>query len=218
MTTSNPPAATTVCIAGCGPAGAVLGLLLARAGIDVVVLEKHADFLRDFRGDTVHASTMQVLAELDLLEGFEELPQQRTTSISLMTDDGFVTLGDFTRLPGRFRCLSMVPQWELLDFLTAEAARAPSFALPPPGGGGGRGGARGGAAGPPPRRRRAVPLLRPAPAGGGGGARGGERHGDRGPPPADRRRRLRGGAARAGPRRCARTPPHRAPGAGGAPG
>ncbi len=129
MTTQNPPATTTVCIAGCGPAGAMLGLLLARAGIDVVVLEKHADFLRDFRGDTVHASTMQVLAELDLLEGFEKLPQQRTTTITLMTDDGFVPLGDFTRLPGRFQCLSMVPQYEFLDFLTTEARRAPSFAL-----------------------------------------------------------------------------------------
>ena len=128
-TTQDLPPTTTVCIAGCGPAGAVLGLLLARAGIDVVVLEKHADFRRDFRGDTVHASTMQVLAELDLLEGFEELPQQRTTSISLMTDDGFVTLGDFTRLPGRFQCLSMVPQYELLDFLTTEAARSSSFVL-----------------------------------------------------------------------------------------
>jgi 2-polyprenyl-6-methoxyphenol hydroxylase-like FAD-dependent oxidoreductase len=107
----------------------MLGLLLARAGIDVVVLEKHADFLRDFRGDTVHASTMQVLAELDLLEGFEKLPQHRTTTITLMTDDGFVPLGDFTRLPGRFQCLSMVPQYEFLDFLTTEAARSPSFAL-----------------------------------------------------------------------------------------
>ena len=129
MTTDTPPPSTTVCIAGCGPAGAVLGLLLARAGIDVVVLEKHADFLRDFRGDTVHASTMQVLAELDLLEGFQELPQQRTTNITLMTDEGFLPLGDFSRLPGRFQCLSMVPQYEFLDFLTAEAARAPSFAL-----------------------------------------------------------------------------------------
>jgi len=129
MTNQHPPATTTVCIAGCGPAGAMLGLLLARAGIDVVVLEKHADFLRDFRGDTVHASTMQVLAELDLLEGFEKLPQQRTTNITLMTDDGWIPLGDFSRLPGRFQCLSMVPQYEFLDFLTTEAARAPAFAL-----------------------------------------------------------------------------------------
>jgi 2-polyprenyl-6-methoxyphenol hydroxylase-like FAD-dependent oxidoreductase len=129
MTIQEFPSATTVCITGCGPAGAMLGLLLARAGIDVVVLEKHADFLRDFRGDTVHASTMQVLAELDLLEGFDELPQQRTTTITLMTDAGFIPLGDFTRLPGRFQCLSMVPQYELLEFLTTEAARHPSFAL-----------------------------------------------------------------------------------------
>jgi 2-polyprenyl-6-methoxyphenol hydroxylase-like FAD-dependent oxidoreductase len=129
MRNDNPPAVTTVCIAGCGPAGALLGLLLARAGIEVVVLEKHADFLRDFRGDTVHASTMQVLAELDLLEGFEKLPQQRTTAITLMTDEGTVTLGDFSRLPGRFQSLSMVPQWELLNFLTAEAEKFPSFRL-----------------------------------------------------------------------------------------
>jgi 2-polyprenyl-6-methoxyphenol hydroxylase-like FAD-dependent oxidoreductase len=107
----------------------MLGLLLARAGIDVVVLEKHADFLRDFRGDTVHASTMQVLAELGLLGGFQQLPQQRTTNITLMTDDGMIPLGDFTRLPGRFQCLSMVPQWEFLNFLTAQAATFPSFSL-----------------------------------------------------------------------------------------
>ena len=124
MITANPPAVTTVCIAGCGPAGAMLGLLLARAGIDVVVLEKHADFLRDFRGDTVHASTLQVFAELGLLEAFEKLPQQRTTGITLMTDRGTVLLGDFTRLPGRFQCLSMVPQWEFLNLLTAEAQKS----------------------------------------------------------------------------------------------
>ncbi len=80
--------APTVCIAGCGPAGAVLGLLLARAGVDVVVLEKHRDFHRDFRGDTIHASTLQVLDELGLMAGFERLPHQRTTSVSLMTDQG----------------------------------------------------------------------------------------------------------------------------------
>ena len=129
MITDNPPAVTTVCIAGCGPAGAMLGLLLARAGIDVVVLEKHADFLRDFRGDTVHASTLQVFAELGLLEAFEKLPQQRTTGITLMTDRGTVLLGDFTRLPGRFQCLLMVPQWEFLNLLTAEAQKSPSFTL-----------------------------------------------------------------------------------------
>jgi 2-polyprenyl-6-methoxyphenol hydroxylase-like FAD-dependent oxidoreductase len=120
---------TTVCIAGCGPAGAMLGLMLARAGVDVIVLEKYSDFFRDFRGDTIHASTLQVLDELGLLAGFQELPQQRTTSIALMTDDGMLTLGDFTRLPGQFQALSMVPQWDFLDFITAQAEQLPTFTL-----------------------------------------------------------------------------------------
>jgi 2-polyprenyl-6-methoxyphenol hydroxylase-like FAD-dependent oxidoreductase len=129
MTTGTIPATTTVCIAGCGPAGAMLGLLLARAGVEVVVLEKHQDFFRDFRGDTIHASTLQVLDDLGLMGGFDELPHQPTRTIAMMTDDGMLTLGDFRTLPGRFQYLSMVPQWEFLTFLTAEAARYPSFAL-----------------------------------------------------------------------------------------
>lgn len=120
---------TTVCIAGCGPAGAMLALLLARAGVDVLVLEKHPDFHRDFRGDTIHASTLQVVDELGLLPAFERLPQQRTTAVTLVTDSGTVTLGDFTRLPGRFQWTSMVPQWDFLDFLVAEAGRSTSFHL-----------------------------------------------------------------------------------------
>jgi 2-polyprenyl-6-methoxyphenol hydroxylase-like FAD-dependent oxidoreductase len=127
--TEHSPTRTTVCIAGCGPAGAMLALLLARAGVDVVVLEKHADFHRDFRGDTIHASTLQVIDELGLLPAFEQLPQQRTTGITLVTDSGTVTLGDFTRLPGRFQSLSMVPQWDFLDFLVGEARTSPSFRL-----------------------------------------------------------------------------------------
>ena len=129
MTTGDLPTEATVCIAGCGPAGAMLGLMLARAGVDVVVLEQHADFFRDFRGDTIHASTLQVLDELGLLEGFERLPQQRTTSITLMTDEGTLTLGDFSQLPGRFQALSMVPQWDFLNFITEEAERYPTFTL-----------------------------------------------------------------------------------------
>jgi 2-polyprenyl-6-methoxyphenol hydroxylase-like FAD-dependent oxidoreductase len=123
------PPSTTCVIAGCGPAGAMLGLLLARAGVGVVVLEKHPDFFRDFRGDTVHASTLQVLDELGLIEAFDRLPQQRTTQIHLMTDDGSTPMGDFTELPGKFRYMSMVPQWDFLSFLTEEAARYPGFAL-----------------------------------------------------------------------------------------
>jgi 2-polyprenyl-6-methoxyphenol hydroxylase-like FAD-dependent oxidoreductase len=107
----------------------MLGLLLARAGVDVVVLEKHPDFFRDFRGDTVHASTLQILDELDLIDAFDRLPQQRTTHIDLLTDDGPTPMGDFSDLPGKFRYLSMVPQWDFLSFLTEEAARYPGFAL-----------------------------------------------------------------------------------------
>jgi 2-polyprenyl-6-methoxyphenol hydroxylase-like FAD-dependent oxidoreductase len=120
---------TTCCIVGCGPAGAMLGLLLARAGVDVVVLEKYADFHRDFRGDTIHASTLQVLDELDLLDGFERLPQQHTSRITVLTDDGAIPFGDFTRLPGRFQYISFVPQWDFLTFVTDEASRYPSFGL-----------------------------------------------------------------------------------------
>ena len=129
MSASPVPDSTTVCVAGCGPAGAVLGLMLARAGVDVVVLEKYPDFFRDFRGDTIHASTLQVLADLDLLAGFERLPEQRTTSIAMMTDEGMVTLADFTHLPGRFQYLSMVPQWDFLSFITGEAKQYPTFTL-----------------------------------------------------------------------------------------
>jgi 2-polyprenyl-6-methoxyphenol hydroxylase-like FAD-dependent oxidoreductase len=107
----------------------MLGLLLARAGIDVVVLEKYADFFRDFRGDTIHASTLQVLDELGLREEFEKLPQQRTTRISITTDDGSLALGDFTHLPGRFQYISFVPQWDFLTFVTDEARRHSSFTL-----------------------------------------------------------------------------------------
>jgi 2-polyprenyl-6-methoxyphenol hydroxylase-like FAD-dependent oxidoreductase len=120
---------TTCCIVGCGPAGAMLGLLLARSGIDVLVLEKYPDFLRDFRGDTIHPSTLQVLDELGLGAAFARLPQQKTTSLTLVTDAGTTTLGDLTALPGRFRYISMVPQWDFLNFLTGVAAGCPGFRL-----------------------------------------------------------------------------------------
>jgi 2-polyprenyl-6-methoxyphenol hydroxylase-like FAD-dependent oxidoreductase len=120
---------TTCCVVGCGPAGAMLGLLLARAGVEVVVLEKYPDFFRDFRGDTIHASTLQVLDELDLLAGFEQLPQQRTERITVLTDEGPMQFGDFTHLPGRFQYISFVPQWDFLTFITNEARRYPTFTL-----------------------------------------------------------------------------------------
>ena len=124
------PATTGCLIVGGGPAGMVLGLLLARAGVEVTVLEKHADFLRDFRGDTVHPSTMQLLDELGLGETFARLPQSRVEQVTMpRADGGYVVLGDLSRLKVRHPYIAMVPQWDLLDLL-ADAARAePTFHL-----------------------------------------------------------------------------------------
>ncbi len=116
-------------IAGGGPAGLVLGLLLARQGVDVVVLEKHVDFLRDFRGDTVHPSTLRLLDELGLSEAFLQLPHQKVEQLGVTTDEGAFVLADFSRLPGRFPFLTFVPQWDFLSFLASEAARYPHFRL-----------------------------------------------------------------------------------------
>ena len=117
------------CIAGCGPAGAVLGLLLARAGIEVVVLEKHADFLRDFRGDTIHPSTLEILNDLGLAERFLELPHTEVARVVMRLPGGDGLDVDFRRLPSRFRFLAFVPQWDFLTFVTTEAARYPGFRL-----------------------------------------------------------------------------------------
>ncbi|MFP5346708.1 MAG: FAD-dependent oxidoreductase [Actinomycetes bacterium] len=120
---------TRCCIAGCGPAGAMLGLLLARAGVDVLVLEKHADFLRDFRGDTIHTSTLQLLDELGLGTAFGRLPLRPTSRIQAVTDDGTYNLADFGRLRGRYREIALLPQWDFLEFLTGAAAENPTFTL-----------------------------------------------------------------------------------------
>jgi 2-polyprenyl-6-methoxyphenol hydroxylase-like FAD-dependent oxidoreductase len=117
------------CIAGGGPAGMMLGLLLARQGVEVMVLEKHGDFLRDFRGDTVHPSTLRLLDELGLAEEFLRLPHQEVTRLGVTTDDGTYVLADFGRLSGAFPFLAFVPQWDLLDFLADEARRYPDFQL-----------------------------------------------------------------------------------------
>ncbi len=120
---------TTVCVTGGGPAGLVLGLLLARAGVEVTVLEKHADFLRDFRGDTVHASTLRLLDELGLGAEFARLPHRRLERAVVSTDSGEAIVADFTRLPGAHREIALVPQWDLLELLARSAADEPSFTL-----------------------------------------------------------------------------------------
>src|SRR5512135_1998940 len=119
----------TVCVVGGGPAGLVLGLLLARAGVHVTVLEKHADFLRDFRGDTVHASTLTLLDELGLSEEFAALPQRRVDRAQVELDAGTAVIADLSRLPGPHRHIALVPQWDLLELLAHTAAREPTFTL-----------------------------------------------------------------------------------------
>src|SRR5687768_18238869 len=104
-------------VAGGGPAGMMLGLLLARAGVKVTVLEKHGDFLRDFRGDTVHASTLMLLERLGLGPAFRRLPHHDVRRLVMELDDATFPLADFSRLPAGFRHISLVPQWDLLALL-----------------------------------------------------------------------------------------------------
>src|ERR671926_97537 len=110
--TDAPPPRTTCAIAGGGPAGMMLGLLLARAGIKVVVFEKHRDFLRDFRGDTIHPSTLQVMHELGLLDGFLKRPHQEVRRLRGIVGDTEITLGDFTHLPTVCKFIALMPQWD----------------------------------------------------------------------------------------------------------
>src|SRR4051812_33040311 len=117
------------CIAGGGPAGMMLGLLLARAGLDVVVLEKHRDFLRDFRGDTIHPSTLQLLHELGLLDAFLKLPHQKVSELEAHFGDFAFPVADFSRLPVRCPYIALIPQWDFLDFLADHAATYKGFRL-----------------------------------------------------------------------------------------
>jgi 2-polyprenyl-6-methoxyphenol hydroxylase-like FAD-dependent oxidoreductase len=120
---------TTCAVVGGGPAGVVLGLLLARAGVDVVVLEKHRDFLRDFRGDTIHPSTLEVIDELALGERFADLPHHKSDRLTLVTDRGQVTVANLRRLKAKYRHIAFVPQWDFLNLISEEAARYPGFRL-----------------------------------------------------------------------------------------
>ena len=117
------------CIAGGGPAGMMLGFLLARAGVAVQVLEKHADFLRDFRGDTIHPSTLEVMHELGVLEEFLKRPHQEVRTIGGQIGDVFLQLADFSRLPTRCRFVAFMPQWDFLNFIEKQAKRYPGFRL-----------------------------------------------------------------------------------------
>jgi 2-polyprenyl-6-methoxyphenol hydroxylase-like FAD-dependent oxidoreductase len=124
------PTLTTSCgVAGGGPAGMMLGFLLARAGIDVVVLEKHADFLRDFRGDTIHPSTLELMHELGLLEEFLKQPHQKLQQLVGQIGDQRITLGDFSSLSTRCNFVALMPQWDFLNFLAAQGRRFKGFHL-----------------------------------------------------------------------------------------
>ena len=115
--------AARCCIAGGGPAGMMLGFLLARAGIPVLVLEKHSDFLRDFRGDTIHPSTLEVMHELGLLDEFLRRPHQEMRTLGAQIGGEFLQVADFRHLPTRCQFVAFMPQWDFLDFHAEKAKR-----------------------------------------------------------------------------------------------
>jgi 2-polyprenyl-6-methoxyphenol hydroxylase-like FAD-dependent oxidoreductase len=117
------------CIVGGGPAGIVLGFLLARAGVETMVLEKHGDFLRDFRGDTIHPSTLEVMYELGVLDDFLRRPHQEYPQASARFGDVVVQIGDFSHLPTHCKFIALMPQWDFLNFLSERGGRYPGFHL-----------------------------------------------------------------------------------------
>jgi 2-polyprenyl-6-methoxyphenol hydroxylase-like FAD-dependent oxidoreductase len=120
---------TTCCIAGGGPAGMMLGFLLARAGVPVVVLEKHKNFLRDFRGDTVHPSTLELMHELGLLDEFLKLPHSTVHEVTLQIGADHLIVGHFEHLPVHCKFIALMPQWDFLNFMADHAKRYPAFDL-----------------------------------------------------------------------------------------
>jgi 2-polyprenyl-6-methoxyphenol hydroxylase-like FAD-dependent oxidoreductase len=127
--TNDTIAKTTCCIIGGGPAGIMLGFLLARAGVNVTVLEKHKDFFRDFRGDTIHPSTLELLYELGLLEKLLAIRHSKLTHMSGRIGDYRMTLADFAHLPTHAKYIALMPQWDFLNFLVSEAVNFPTFTL-----------------------------------------------------------------------------------------
>ena len=126
---ANSTITTDCCIAGGGPAGMMLGFLLARAGVRVVALEKHADFFRDFRGDTVHPSTLELMYELGLLDRFLKLPHQEVETLSAQIGAEHLQMADFRHLPTHCKFIALMPQWTFLNFLAEEGKRYPTFDL-----------------------------------------------------------------------------------------
>ena len=120
---------TTCCVVGGGPAGVMLGYLLARRGVDVMVLEKHQDFFRDFRGDTVHPSTLEVIYELGLLDEFLKVPHQQLTSIGGKFGDFAFRMADFSHLPTHCKFVALMPQWDFLNFLSGQAGKFSNFRM-----------------------------------------------------------------------------------------
>lgn len=120
---------TTCCIAGGGPAGVMSGFLLARAGVDVVVLEKHADFFRDFRGDTIHPSTLQLMDELGFIDDFLRVPHQKVSALFFHIGEKRFRLADFSHLHSRYPYIALMPQWDFLDFLASKGGAYSGFHL-----------------------------------------------------------------------------------------
>jgi 2-polyprenyl-6-methoxyphenol hydroxylase-like FAD-dependent oxidoreductase len=129
QSSANETISTRCCVVGGGPAGVMLGFLLARAGVEVLVLEKHKDFFRDFRGDTIHPSTLELMHELGLLDEFLKQPHQKITQIQAHFGDHVIHIGDFAHLPTHCKFVAFMPQWDFLNFLADHARRFPSFQL-----------------------------------------------------------------------------------------